>query len=87
MVSGAAGSRRGDAGRCMSGTLDAKLEAQRTIKRAELTACLCLPRKPSVRQWFTLVRKGSSMGCGAEKCIVLVRKHNDADLDRSLGEN
>ena len=32
---------------CMvfSGTMDAELEVQRTIKRAELTAFLCLPKK------------------------------------------
>ena len=39
MVSGAVGSRRGD------GTDDAEFEVQRTIKKAELTAFLCLFRK------------------------------------------
>ena len=46
MVS-AAGSRRGDGTNAwdVGGTLDAELEVQRTIKRAELTAFLCLLRK------------------------------------------
>ena len=45
------------------GTLEADLGVQRTIKRAELTAFLCF----LIPQWFTLITKGSSMGCGKEK--------------------
>ena len=52
----------------MYGTLDAALEVQRTIKRAELTAFLVhLSGKLPVPQWSTLITKGSSMGCGKEK--------------------
>ena len=49
----------------MSGTQDAKLEAQRTIKRAELTAYLCLARK-AIGPTMVHV-DGSSMCCAAEK--------------------
>ena len=30
---------------CMCGTMDAQFEVQRTIKRAELVAFLCLPKR------------------------------------------
>ena len=53
--------------RGMYGTLEAELEVQRTIKRAELTAFLCSSRKLPVLRWITLITKGSLMGCGKEK--------------------
>ena len=64
----------------MSGTQDARLEAQRTIKRAELTAYLCLPRKAIGP---TMVHVGNKrvidvLCCGEMKCIG--SKAHDADL-------
>ena len=53
MVSGAAGSRRGDGVDARDGTLEAELEVQRTIKRAELMAFSCLLKKAIV---LTMVR-------------------------------
>ena len=49
----------------MHGMLDAELEVQRAIKRAELTAFLSLLRKSKVRtlRWFTLITKGLLMVC------------------------
>ena len=41
----------------MYGTLDAELEVQRTIKRAELTAFWCLLRKVLVPRRCTLTTK------------------------------
>ena len=43
----------------MYGTLDAEFEVQRTIKRAELTAFLCLLRR--------IVGGSCGMGSGEEK--------------------
>ena len=46
----------------MYGTLDAKLEVQRTIKRAELTAFQCFLRKAVGPAMVHVDNKESSMG-------------------------
>ena len=66
MVSGAAGSRRGDETDALDGTLVAELEVQCTIKRAERTAFLCLLRIEIGPTMVPVDKKGSSMGCGRE---------------------
>ena len=67
MVSGAAGSRRGDGADGMYGTLDAELEVQRTIKGAELTAFLCLLRKAIGPTMVHAENKGILTGGGEER--------------------
>ena len=61
----------------MYGTLDVELEVQRNIKRAELTAFLCLFRKCCRSFWCTLITKELLMG-GEMRCIGPRAK--DADL-------
>ena len=68
------------------GTLDAELEVQRTIKRAELTTLLCLLRKAIGR---TLVHVGNTgiingLWRGEMKCTGPQAK--DADLWISIWE-
>ena len=53
--------------RRMSDTLDAELEVQRTIKRAELPAFLCLCRRIFVLPRLMLATKESLTGCEEEK--------------------
>ena len=64
----------------MYGTLDAELEVQRTIKRAELTAFLCLPRKAVGPTMVHVDNKGIIQGLwrGETRCIGSRAK--DADL-------
>ena len=70
------------------GTLDAELEVQRTIKRAERTAFLRPhPGKLSVPRWFTLITKGSSMSCVKEKWNVLVREQKTLICGSQFGKN
>ena len=55
----------------MHGTRDADLEVQRTIKRAELSAFLCLPRKATGPTMVHVDNKGIIDGLwgGETKCI------------------
>ena len=64
----------------MHGTLDADLEVQRTIKRAELTALLCLTRKATGPTMVHVDNKGIIDGLwgGETKCIS--PRAMDADL-------
>ena len=81
MVSGATGSRRGDEPMDgMYGALDAELEVRRTIKRAELTAFLCLLRKADGPTMLRVVNKGiiDCLWRGEMRCIGPGAK--DADL-------
>ena len=58
----------------MYGTLDVELDVQRTIKRAELTAFLCLDRKVIGPTMVHVDTKVLMMGCGKEKRNVSVRR-------------
>ena len=58
----------------MYGTLDAELEVQHTMERAELTVFLCLLGKAIGPTMSTLTTEESLMGCGGEKRGALAQK-------------
>ena len=63
----------------MYGTLDAELEVQRTIKRAELIAFLCLVREAVDPMVVHVDNKGIIDGLWREKRNALVQKRRMQD--------
>ena len=81
MVSGAAGSRRGDGADGMYGTLDAELEVQRSIKGAELTASLSSLGKAIGPTMVHADSKGILTGSGGEmRCSGPRATHADLSI-------
>ena len=64
----------------MYGTLDAKIEAQRTKKRAELTAFLCLFRKANGPTRVHVYNKGIVDGLWRSEMTCIGPRAKDADL-------